>query len=92
MNKLLMFLCLLVLLVAPLRSAGQGFSDGFAKLHELDVEDEDDALELLDLSSWHSSRTNKVVINVDGFGAVGDGVGDDTQVYIKAMWVRIVAW
>lgn len=100
MNNLLMFLCLLVLLLAPLRRAGQGFSDGFealAKLHvdEMDVEDEqeqeqDDVLELLDLPSWDSDRTNKVLINVDGFGAVGDGVGDDTKVYTKKSCILFI--
>lgn len=86
MNKLLMLLCFLVLLLVPLSSAGQDLSDTFeviAKLQDLDVEDEegeDDVLESLDLPSWHSAHRNKVLVNVDGFGAVGDGVADDTQV------------
>lgn len=83
MNNSLMFLCFLVLLLAPLRSATQDLSELLAKLHDLDVEDEggyDDELEFLDFPSPHSGRTNKVLINVDGFGAVGDGVADDTKV------------
>ncbi|KAH6785682.1 hypothetical protein C2S51_038137 [Perilla frutescens var. frutescens] len=85
-----MFLCFLVLLLAPLRSGAKDFSDrfeAFARLHELDVEDEDgedDVLGALDLPSWHSGHTNKVLVNVDGFGAVGDGVADDTKAFMDA--------
>lgn len=108
MNKLLIFLCFLVLLLVPLRSAGKDFSDRFeiiAKLQDLDVEEEregDDAFEVLDWPSWGSGRTNKILVNVDGFGAVGDGVSDDTQVIccnktvfhisFQTMWQRILTF
>ncbi|KAL1534138.1 galacturonan 1,4-alpha-galacturonidase [Salvia divinorum] len=90
MNKLLMFLSFLVLLLAPLSSTGQDLSDTFeifAKLHDMDAgneEGEDDSLEAIDLPSWHSHHSNKNLINVEGFGAVGDGVADDTQAFTDA--------
>lgn len=85
MNKLLMLLCFLVLLLIPLTSANLSDTfEIFGKLHDLDVEDEegeDDILDASDLPSWHSGHSNKNLFNVDGFGAVGDGVADDTQVF-----------
>lgn len=41
---------------------------------------EDDEIDFFDLPSWSSERGSKVLVNVDGFGAVGDGVSDDTKV------------
>lgn len=64
------------MLLVPLRSAGKGFAD---ILEDLQVQ-EGDEFELLDWPSWESARGNKVLVNVDAFGAVGDGVSDDTQV------------
>ncbi|KAI3460696.1 hypothetical protein Pfo_017359 [Paulownia fortunei] len=88
MSKLLIFLCFLVLLLVPLRSAGKDFPDRFeifAKLEDLEVDEEsDDESEVLDWPSWGSARANKVLVNVDGFGAVGDGVSDDTQAFVNA--------
>lgn len=84
MNNLLIFLSFLALLLIPLTSANllETF-EVFAKLHDFDVRDdegEDDILDALDLPSWNSGHSNKNVVNVEGFGAVGDGVADDTKV------------
>ena len=57
----------------------------FAMLEELEsfeIDDEDD-VELFDIPSWNSERGGKVLVNVDSFGAVGDGISDDTQVPIR---------
>ncbi|KAK6131119.1 hypothetical protein DH2020_035139 [Rehmannia glutinosa] len=86
MNKLLIFL---VLLSVPLRSAGKDFPDrfdSFTKLQDLEVEEEEeeDGDNELEVLSWESARSNKVLVNVDGFGAVGDGVSDDSQAFVNA--------
>ncbi|KAI3464320.1 hypothetical protein Pfo_020983 [Paulownia fortunei] len=87
MDKLA-FLCFLLLLVVPLRSADKDSPDRFeilAKLEALDVQDKgDDDFELLDLPYWGSERGDKVHVNVDAFGPVGDGVSDDTQAFVDA--------
>ena len=51
----------------------------FEELENLDIEEENEA-ELSLIPSWTSERGSKVLVNVDSFGAVGDGVSDDTQV------------
>ncbi|KAL9382926.1 hypothetical protein Peur_023249 [Populus x canadensis] len=60
--------------------------NNFAMLEELEsfeIDDEDD-VELFDIPSWSSERGGKVLVNVDSFGAVGDGISDDTQAFVKA--------
>lgn len=52
-----------------------------AELENLEIED-DGQLELSEVPSWTSEHGGKVLVNVDSFGAVGDGVSDDTQVVI----------
>ncbi|KAF2292763.1 hypothetical protein GH714_027923 [Hevea brasiliensis] len=42
--------------------------------------DEENEVELFDTPSWTNDRGRKVLVNVDSFGAVGDGVSDDTQI------------
>lgn len=42
--------------------------------------EEGDELDLIDLPSWTVGRGHKVLVNVDSFGAAGDGVSDDTKV------------
>ncbi|KAK9277548.1 hypothetical protein L1049_007093 [Liquidambar formosana] len=53
------------------------------ELASLDIEEEND-VEFFEIPSWTSERGAKVLVNVDGFGAVGDGVSDDTQAFQKA--------
>ncbi|KAL8459712.1 hypothetical protein ACS0TY_036995 [Phlomoides rotata] len=89
MNKLLIFLSSLLLLLVPLISASKDLSDAFEvleKLQDLDVEEEEEEGDdvVLELPSWGSAHSNKVVVNVDGFGAAGDGVSDDTQAFVSA--------
>lgn len=55
----------------------------FEELENLDIEEENEA-ELSLIPSWTSERGSKVLVNVDSFGAVGDGVSDDTQAFVKA--------
>lgn len=62
----------------------------FDELESLDIEDDNDFesmefedendFDIFDIPSWTSERGGKVLVNVDSFGAVGDGVSDDTQV------------
>lgn len=86
MGKLLMVIYILGLLMiaATYGVAGNLLHDDIEMLWELEnleiVEDEE--VELFDIPAWISGRGNKVLVNVDSFGAVGDGVSDDTQVHI----------
>ncbi|KAK2977498.1 hypothetical protein RJ640_016126 [Escallonia rubra] len=52
-------------------------------LENLDME-EGDEIDHFELPSWTSERGSKVLVNVDGFGAVGDGISDDTQAFVNA--------
>ncbi|XP_059633710.1 probable polygalacturonase At1g80170 [Cornus florida] len=53
------------------------------ELESLDIEEAGD-IELLDLPWLTSERGSKYLVNVDAFGAVGDGVSDDTQAFTSA--------
>ena len=69
------------LLIAAYGVAGNMLYDNFDILRELeDVEIAEEDAELFEIPSWTSERGGKVLVNVDSFGAVGDGVSDDTQV------------
>ncbi|KAA3482997.1 putative polygalacturonase isoform X1 [Gossypium australe] len=52
------------------------------ELEDLNIAEED--MELFEDPSWISERGGKVLVNVDSFGAVGDGVSDDTEAFRKA--------
>ncbi|XP_054810066.1 probable polygalacturonase At1g80170 isoform X2 [Prosopis cineraria] len=54
------------------------------ELGSLDVEEEENEVELSEIPSWNSERGAKVLVNVDSFGAVGNGESDDTQAFKKA--------
>ncbi|XWS22610.1 hypothetical protein CRYUN_Cryun29cG0051000 [Craigia yunnanensis] len=65
--------------------AGNMSSDNFnilGELEDLDIAEED--AELFEIPSWTSECGGKVLVTVDSFGAVGDGVSDDTQTFRKA--------
>ncbi|KAL4570190.1 hypothetical protein LXL04_025841 [Taraxacum kok-saghyz] len=49
-----------------------------------------DEIEFSDLPSWSSDRGIRVLMNVDSFGAVGDGVADDTKAFASA-WKQACA-
>lgn len=81
MDKLFM-LSFLGLLIAVYGVAGNMAYDNMGMLGELeslDMEEEKD-VDLFEIPSWTSERGNKVLVNVESFGAVGDGVSDNTQV------------
>nr|XP_043638625.1 probable polygalacturonase At1g80170 [Erigeron canadensis] len=51
------------------------------KIRSLEIEGE---IELFDLPSCLSEHGSKVLVNVDSFGAVGDGIADDTKAFGNA--------
>ena len=81
MDKLFL-VSFLGLLIAAYGVAGNMSSDNFnilGELEDLDIAEED--ADVFEIPSWTSERGGKVLlVNVDSFGAVGDGVSDDTQV------------
>lgn len=82
MDKFLIISFFGVLMVAH-AVAGKMVHDNIALLGELEnlnVEEENE-VELFEEPSWTSERGGKVLVNVDSFGAAGDGVSDDTQVH-----------
>ncbi|PSS13594.1 Polygalacturonaseprecursor [Actinidia chinensis var. chinensis] len=82
MDKIVVLVSFVGLLLG---TAGSNLSDDVVVLGELEsLEIEGDDVELFDYPSWTSERGSKVLVNVDGFGAVGDGVSDDTQAFVNA--------
>lgn len=74
---------LLSLLIAAHGVSGNVLCDQIGKQDEfesLDIEEEENEVELSEIPSWNSERGAKVLVNVDSFGAVGNGESDDTQV------------
>ncbi|KAJ6301333.1 hypothetical protein OIU77_015607 [Salix suchowensis] len=85
MDKLFI-ITLLGLLILANGVAENMVSDNFAILEELEsfeIDEENDVLPF-DIPSWTSERGGKVLVNVDSFGAVGNGISDDTQAFVKA--------
>ncbi|XP_015578604.1 probable polygalacturonase At1g80170 [Ricinus communis] len=66
--------------------AGNMLYNNIGMLEELESfeVDEENEVELFDTPSWTSERGGKVLVNVDSFGAAGDGVSDDTQAFVNA--------
>lgn len=80
MDKLL-FLLLSFLLLAR-GGANHIDDDKFSIIEELknlQIEEDD---EVDHFEAWTNERGVKVMVNVDSFGAAGDGISDDTQVHI----------
>ncbi|KAF2286688.1 hypothetical protein GH714_023611 [Hevea brasiliensis] len=71
---------------APERVAGSVVYNNIGMLEELErfEIDEENGVELSDTPSWTSERGRRVLVNVDSFGAVADGVSDHTQAFVKA--------
>lgn len=88
MDKLFIILFLGLLTVVHAVAETMVYND-IGMLHELESFeiDEENDVELFDTPSWTSERGGKVLVNVDSFGAVGDGVSDDTQVNIRILEV-----
>lgn len=56
----------------------------FAELESFDIYEEiEDEVEAFGMPSWTSSNAARFLVNVDSFGAIGDGTTDDTQVILK---------
>ncbi|OIV93894.1 hypothetical protein TanjilG_05597 [Lupinus angustifolius] len=80
------FVSLLGLLLAAHGVLGSMMCDNIAMLQELeslDIEEENE-VELSEIPSWKSERGGKVLVNVDSFGAAGNGESDDTEAFRKA--------
>ncbi|KAI4314343.1 hypothetical protein L6164_027260 [Bauhinia variegata] len=76
---------LLGLLIATHVVAGHMVCNNIGIPEELEsLEIEENEVELSEIPSWKSQRGGKVLVNVDSFSAVGDGVSDDTQAFQKA--------
>ncbi|XP_042035424.1 probable polygalacturonase At1g80170 isoform X3 [Salvia splendens] len=82
-------LCFIIFLALPLRLTSKQYSGGFNEdydgpfeVQETDEEDEFD--EFLNLPNWESGGRKKDVSNVEAFGAIGDGVSDDTKAFVGA--------
>ncbi|KAI3779396.1 hypothetical protein L2E82_09113 [Cichorium intybus] len=87
MGKIVFFSILGMLLLVHgtvVKSLSDTF-EGFGEIESLDVED--DEMEYLELPSWSSQHGSKVLVNVDSFGANGDGVSDDTKAFENA-WTK----
>ncbi|GER27564.1 pectin lyase-like superfamily protein [Striga asiatica] len=95
MDKLTFIVLFIIsLLLAPIESLDRDFPDGLDFLAEhvdLDVQDHlwDDDFESEPLD--YSSYVGKILVNVDSFGAVGDGLTDDTQAFVNAWGVACSA-
>ncbi|XP_047311597.1 probable polygalacturonase At1g80170 [Impatiens glandulifera] len=82
-NTLLVAFVGFLLLVQYTLGHGSSYdNEALDDLKDFDGEGED--IQLNDFPSWESARGSKVLVNVDSFGAVGDGVSDDTRAFISA--------
>ena len=69
--------------------------DILKKLENFDIPEDDDAddhydTKLSDLASFTGRGSGKNLVNVDTFGAAGDGVSDDTQVRLRSFCLYIL--
>ncbi|XP_050947162.1 probable polygalacturonase At1g80170 isoform X1 [Cucumis melo] len=88
MDKLFL-LSLLGLLIIAYGVSGTFVSDSdidmIEELESFDIEEEDDdVVYSYTVPAWRSERGSKILMNVDSFDAVGDGVTDDTMAFRKA--------
>lgn len=84
----IVFISILSMLLLVNGSVGNSLSDTFDIFGELESLDlEDDEIEFSDLPSWSSQHGSKILVNVDTFGAAGDGVTDDTKA-VENAWTQ----
>nr|GMD15075.1 probable polygalacturonase At1g80170 [Ipomoea batatas] len=86
MATMAFIMCFLVFMLATLGCAEKSLYEEINVLKEFEdwEAEEGDGVEVLDLPSFTKGRGNKVLVNVDSFGAVGDGVADDTKAFSDA--------
>lgn len=85
MDKLFL-LSLLGLFIIAYGVSGAFVSDSdidmIKELESFDIEEEDDDdVYSYTVPVWRSERGSKILMNVDSFDAIGDGVTDDTMVH-----------
>ncbi|KAJ1704343.1 hypothetical protein LUZ63_004122 [Rhynchospora breviuscula] len=93
MKRWAMYFVLLLLVISKIRAESYSSNveawkggEGIEEIGEqLWVEEEED--EEIGIEMWGSKESGKNPVNVDSFGAVGDGRADDTQAFINA-WAK----
>ncbi|KAI3871433.1 hypothetical protein MKX03_030776 [Papaver bracteatum] len=75
-----------VMLIATTHSVADNIFMPSEFEEELSVVGDNEVEQLMESSNWLSKRKTSVV-SVDSFGAVGDGISDDTQAFLSA-WNR----
>ncbi|XP_008812696.2 probable polygalacturonase At1g80170 [Phoenix dactylifera] len=85
---------LILMLVVPMMGAVSKGDGDFAPAEDIGLwtagtdgeegQEGDEYDELDSLPIWGSERVGRIPVNVDSFGAVGDGVADDTQAFLAA--------
>uniref|UniRef100_A0A7N0RER3 endo-polygalacturonase n=1 Tax=Kalanchoe fedtschenkoi TaxID=63787 RepID=A0A7N0RER3_KALFE len=83
MDKCLLIFLLGLLIVVQGLKQEDGAYNVVPELESFEIED-DTEMEFSDDVSWMSQRGAKVLVNVDSFGAAGDGVSDDTEAFANA--------
>ncbi|KAL2926500.1 Polygalacturonase [Bienertia sinuspersici] len=80
------FVIFLSLLITAHGTAEYELNDNIAMLGELESFDvyEEDEIDTFEMPSWTSANSANVLVNVDSFGAAGDGTSDDTQAFLSA--------
>lgn len=79
MEKIILIASIFCLLIV-VNGKDYSLADDIAIRWNLDNFDIDEGDEVDDHLYLRSEHGNKVLVNVDAFGAVGDGISDDTQV------------
>ncbi|KAI0510315.1 hypothetical protein KFK09_010916 [Dendrobium nobile] len=88
-SPLITLLFVLIAMLAYVRGHGIDFDADLSFSNGIQPwgTEEDEEFEPLSASEfplWKSSGAGKMPVNVDSFGAVGDGIADDTQAFVSA--------
>ncbi|XP_010251216.1 PREDICTED: probable polygalacturonase At1g80170 [Nelumbo nucifera] len=88
MEKIFLVSLLVLLVSASAHGIAENIYDDIAMLGELEdlkLEEENEIQEkVFEIPGWTSERGGKTLFNVDSFGAIGDGIADDTQAFVSA--------